>query len=103
MMTGIAKYRWTLGLALSIVLAAGCKRERASAEACGEIFDRIVEVELQEQGFRDPVLARRKREELRGALGSELRRCEGRRLPAGALACVRTAKSTEEISHTCLR
>lgn len=85
-------------------LVGGCTtRDRATAETCTEILDRIVEVELTEQGFRDPALTARKKEELRGRLGPELRRCQGRRLPIEALGCVRKAKNTEEISHTCLR
>jgi len=92
-----------LGPVLALGLASGCARERATGEACSAILDRIVYIELQEQGFRDPALASRKREELRRVLHPELARCQGRGLPEGALACVERAQSAEEISHVCLR
>ena len=94
--------RWPHGAALSIVLVlaslSGCRRERATA-----ILDRIVDVELDEQGFRDPALLARKKLEMRRLLEGDLRRCTGRQLRHSALACVKAALTTEEISHVCLR
>jgi hypothetical protein len=90
-------------LGLCALLAAGCAVERATAEQCREILDRIVDLELRERGFRDPVLERRKRDEMRTLLAPDLRRCHGRALPRSAMDCVRGARSNEELSHTCLR
>jgi hypothetical protein len=90
-------------IALALVWAAGCGNGRATPRACLEIFDRIVELELREQGFRDPALLARKREQLRLAFAPDLERCHQRPLPTDALRCVRKATSTEEISHGCLR
>jgi hypothetical protein len=88
---------------LALADVGGCGRERATPEVCGQIVDRIVEVELAEQGFRDEALALRKKTEMRHMFDADLRRCAGGKLRAGALTCVRNAKTTEEISHVCLR
>ena len=83
--------------------AASCVRSRATARDCDAILDRIVELEFQERGFRDAVLLDRKQREMRAALSSQLKECQGKPLKSGALACVSAAKSTEVISHECLR
>jgi hypothetical protein len=90
-------------LALLVSGSANCNVPRADEQSCDEIFDRIVALELRERGFRDPALQARKQRELRHTLAPELRQCAGKRLLTNALACVRRAKSTEEISHICLR
>lgn len=91
---------WVLVL---LGLAPGCDARRATAEDCRAIFDRIVAIELRELGYRDPVLEKRKRAELSTRFRSDVFKCVGRRLPDGALPCVARAKSTEELSHECLR
>jgi hypothetical protein len=94
------------GLVLLFVMMAAsplaCRREHATAPICGAILDRIVELELDEQGFRDPALAAQKKRELRMLLGPQLLTCVGRDMRRNALACVEKARSTEEISHVCL-
>jgi hypothetical protein len=80
-----------------------CAREPASAADCRALLDRIVALELAEQGFRDPVLTRRKQDSFARSLADELTRCEGLTLPPGARDCVAAAGSAEQISHTCLR
>ena len=99
--------RWSALLIAGGVAAlgavGGCSRGDATVADCRAIFDRIVEIELSERGFRDPALALRKRDELAVLLAPELRRCVGRPLREGALACLRGAKSNEEVSHRCLR
>ena len=89
--------------ALVSCCVVACRRERATPEACGEILDRIVEIELNEQGFRDASLARRKKLEMRRLFEPDLRRCAGGKLRPDALACVKSARTTEEIAHVCLR
>jgi hypothetical protein len=88
---------------LAALLLAGCSSERATPNDCRQILDRIVDVELAEQGFRDRALAARRRDDLRRVLAPELRACPGRKLPAGALTCLTNARNAEEISHRCLR
>ena len=95
--------RLALSLGFSLLLAGGCRRHRMSAEECGLVLDRIVELELAERGFRDPVLAGRRQREIRARLSSELAGCHGRRASRDVSACVRGATSAEQISHVCLR
>lgn len=81
---------------------AGCA-ERASASDCTFIFDRLVELQLEERGFRDPALRERKKSELRDRFGADLAQCEGHRLAAGARECAAKARSAAEVSKKCLR
>jgi hypothetical protein len=96
---------YATGFALLCTLfgVLGCRSTRATADDCARILDKIVELELHERGFRDPVLLRRKRDELHRRLGSELIECEGKLMRADAIGCLQHAKTTEEISHECLR
>ena len=104
-MRGYSSAQRPMALALLLLLTAGlgCRRERATLAQCQEILDRIVQLEMREAGFRDPVLLQQRREELRKLLAPELKECEGKRMRSDALACVRAARSTAEISHRCLR
>ena len=92
------------GAAIIACLAApACQRQRATPQDCSSIVDRIVELELVERGFRDPVLLDRKQRGLRATLAADLTQCAGKPIKGGALDCVRAAKSTEALSHQCLR
>ena len=88
---------------LALVISYGCHSSRADQSACEQIFDRIVDIELEETGFRDPVLARLKKQELKTRHRSVVRACIGRPLPSHALDCLSKAKTTEELNHNCLR
>lgn len=88
---------------LSSLGAIGCKSARATEHDCDRILDKVVELELHERGFRDPVLLQRKRDEFHRRLRSELIECEGKSMRADAIGCVERATTTEEISHRCLR
>jgi hypothetical protein len=90
-------------LALVIALSWSCARKRATQDDCSQLFDRVVALELEEQGYRDTALLARKQHDLRATLALEQRQCVGRPLAAGALDCARTARSTEDLSHRCLR
>lgn len=100
---GLAKRAVALALLLLLSPGFGCRRERATLEQCQEILDRIIQLEMRESGFRDPVLLQRRREEFRRLLAPELKECEGKRMRSDALACVKGASNPEEISHRCLR
>ena len=89
-----------------VVLAAllcTCRSERATRDDCVAILERIVALELAEQGFVDPELTRRKQSEFSRRFAAELQRCEGLSLPPGARDCVARATSAEQVSHECLR
>ncbi len=89
--------------ALILLLSVSGCEARATQSECNAIVDRIVDLELLEQGFRDPVLAAQKRDEMRSALSGRMRGCVGKAIRPDALSCVREARSSEEISHRCLR
>ena len=93
---------WGIAILLAFSSLCGCRGEPATREECRVIFDRVVDLELGEMGYRDPVLAARKKEELARRLERDLEQCVGRRMPARALECVKVAKSAEEVSHRCL-
>ena len=98
--------RGWLAFVVAMVLlpcALGCDRERATEEQCRAIFDRLVELELSEMGFRDPELTRRRQSELRARHRDELEACVGRPLRSDAMRCVQAAESAEQLSHECLR
>jgi hypothetical protein len=54
-------------------------------------------------GFRDPALASRRKAELAARYRSQLQACVGRPISDDALRCVARAKTTEQLSHKCLR
>ena len=90
--------------ALLLLLALSCRAGRpATRDECATILARIIELELQEQGYRDRELLRRRTLELQTRYAAALDQCEGRALPTGAMACIRSASSAEAISHQCLR
>jgi hypothetical protein len=93
---------------LSIFLVAGsssgCRRHRMSADDCRRVLDRITEFELAERGFRDPVLATRRKAEMRELFAADLLTgCEGKPVRLQALSCIAQARNAEELSHQCLR
>jgi hypothetical protein len=94
--------RWICLVGL-LSLTSACGSERATPAQCAAIFDRLVELELQEMGYNDPVLAARRTQELAARHRDELGNCVGRPLPANALICMQSAESAEELSHVCLR
>ena len=99
----MTRARLSISAALLALCAQSCTRERATEQQCHAIFDRIVEIELEEMGFRDAALAARRTRELRARYESAIRGCVGHDISANALSCVATAKTTEELSHKCLQ
>src|SRR5690606_14759020 len=91
-----------LWCALCLVVVAGCGRRAATRADCEAILDRIVELELREQGFDDPPLEARTKSELREQFAASVAACEGKPLHPEALHCVGRAQSTEVLSHDCL-
>ncbi len=80
---------------------SGC--HRATKQDCEQILDRIVELELAKQGVEDPKLVVSRKAELREAKQDALlRSCVGRRVSQSAMACIKQAKTSEEITESCL-
>lgn len=92
-----------LGYGVLVMASTACRGTLATEADCGRIFDRIVELELRELGFIDPVLQERKRSELRRFMASDLALCPGRRLAPGASVCVAEAPTAEDLTHRCFR
>jgi hypothetical protein len=92
-----------IALGLATAVGPGCRpARRATSVDCLQIFDRLVELEMDERGFRDEVAVIRTKERLRHELTTSIASCEGRPLSDNALACVRRAHRAEEITHVCL-
>jgi len=87
---------------LPFLLLAGCTGSPAERRDCERILERIVEIELKESGYRDPLLVTVKQAALKRKLDAELQACIGRRLKPGAMACVEQAKNVEALTHECL-
>jgi len=92
-----------VALVASLFVASGCQRHPASTAECRAIFDSIFALEFREVGFRDPVLERRKHDELAAKLAPDLQGCRGALLRSGAVECAARAQSSSEVSHRCLR
>ena len=96
-------------IALVVMLVAGsgplpgCERHAATDSDCLAIVHRLVELELTESGFRDPIVRDRWQHEIRAKLSSDLGHCRGRRVPDDLTACLNRARTQEEITHGCLR
>lgn len=82
---------------------AGCHRHTASAADCRAILDRLVALELKEQGFHDPALVPRWQEELARRFADDLRRCRAVRVGDDLDVCLRAAQNPEEIAHRCVK
>jgi hypothetical protein len=81
----------------------GCHRHTASAADCRAILDRLVALELKEQGFRDPALLPRWQAELARRFDDDLRRCRAVRVGDDLQTCLQTAQNPEEIAHHCVK
>jgi hypothetical protein len=95
-------------LALALAGAAGvagvtgCGR-RATHEDCQLIVDRSVELELRATNETDAQTIAKREAEVRAALDGEIKSCErDRRVTEKTMACVRSAKTTQELD-SCLR
>ncbi len=62
----------------------------------------MIDVELDESGFRDPVLRARSRENLARRFALDLERCRGQMVPNDLHVCLATARTTEQVVHRCL-
>jgi len=104
-MIGICR---TATLLVGTALLCGCGHPATEAD-CELIAVRIAELELRAQSITDPAEIQRKKNETLGLGGvgnsrkELLEGCVGRRITEKALACVRQAKTSEEITSQCLR
>jgi hypothetical protein len=91
-------------LPLAAACLSGCGHP-ASEKECQEIADRVTQLELQSSPVgRDPETAKEQLERTRNWVKeSQLKACVGRRITDGAMQCVRTAKTAQEITDACFR
>jgi hypothetical protein len=90
-----------LWLILACLLTA-CGRPATEAE-CDEIVARITELELKESKVSDKLEVQKQVTETQAAFkGKTKEQCVGKRVTERALACVRAAKTAEEIVRECL-
>jgi hypothetical protein len=91
-----------LFLVLVVAELSGCSRHPASADECETILHRLIDLELSESGYRDPVLRTRWQQNLVRRFAPDMDRCRGREVRSSLQACLATARSSEEIAHHCL-
>ena len=84
------------------VAASGCNRHPASAGECEALLNRLIEIELSESGYRDPVLRTRWQNDFGHRFAVDLDRCRGRDVRSSLRSCLARAQSSEEIIHGCL-
>lgn len=85
-----------------IAAGGGCRRRPASMDDCVAVLDKLVELELEESGYRDPVVRARWADEARRRFASELARCPGLLVRDDLHACLRAARTSEAIVHGCV-
>ena len=88
---------------IALGAAPGCRGRTATADDCRAILDRLIQIELAESGFHDPVLAERWQSNLERQLAPQFAGCQGKRVPADLRTCLAQARTQEEITHRCLR
>jgi inorganic pyrophosphatase len=88
--------------AASAFTLAACGRPATEAE-CDEIVARITELELGESKVSDKAEVEKQVAETKAAFKAKTKeQCVGKRVTERALACVRGAKTAEEIVNECL-
>ena len=96
-------YRSILALALPCALLAACGHP-ATPQECEEILDKVVELELRGQYVNDPATLEQRKKSAREAKAKDLLpQCTGRKITNEAMACIRQARSYDEIDNRCLR
>lgn len=90
-------------LLLAVALSStGCRY--ATEQDCERIIDRIVELELKEQGIKDPKLIEQRKADTRQQKREELLAgCVGKRISDSAMTCIDNAESSRDITEKCLR
>jgi hypothetical protein len=91
-------------LLLAFVTAgsSGCHQHRATTEDCHAVLDRLVEIELNESGYRDPILHARWRDELERWFSADVDRCRGRKIRDDFRSCLKKVKTSEQVAQRCL-
>jgi hypothetical protein len=95
---------YRIAIFLSFAALSGACGHPATQQECEEILDKVVELELKGQYVNDPATLEQRKKTAREAKAKELLpRCTGRKITAEAMACIRQARSYDEIDNRCLR
>ncbi len=91
-------------LSLGLGLLAGCGHP-ASDKECQEIVERIATLEIEKSaGTSDSKTVGEQVDETKKALATNtLKDCVGKRITERAMACVRSAKSSQQIVDDCFK
>jgi hypothetical protein len=89
-------------LAVFLPLVGACGRP-ATEKECTEILRRTAELEMK-QRLGDKNLIESELAEIEKSMRPQMmKKCVGKRITESALACVRAAKTSEELSQECFR
>jgi hypothetical protein len=88
---------------LCACMACGHPTQRTTTEICNRVLDKIVDIELREQGFKDPALLETYQKNMREKLQPEMNQCINRKVRTDVLQCLEKAQTAEAVSHRCLR
>jgi hypothetical protein len=91
-----------VGIVVAGLTFSACHRHAATLEDCRAVIARLVELELSESGYRDPVLRARWQQDLGRRFAPDLDRCRGLKVPNDLRRCIAAARTPEEIAHRCL-
>ncbi len=89
-------------LLVCLVGTSGCRRHAASAEDCAGVLNRLIDLELIESGYRDPVVRARWEQNLERRFAPDLARCRNQKVRDDLRVCLTNARTPEEIVHRCL-
>ena len=81
-------------LAATVLASTGCHRHTAGAADCAAVLDRLVELELNESGYHDPVLRSRWQRDLARRFAPDLARCRGLTVRNDLAKCLPAARSS---------
>jgi hypothetical protein len=96
-----APWARTLGIVAGIYAAIGCGR-RATRADCQLLVDRGVELQMKGMSLTDRTAIKKREQQVRDSLQTEIDSCEGRRVTERMMACVKAAPTTAELDQ-CLR
>ena len=99
----LARARASLGaLATLVVLAlTGCGHP-ATVDECEEIVEKIARLELERNNAKNPqAIADEIEATKKSVRESTMKECVGKRITRSAMECVRTAKSSKQITDGC--
>jgi len=85
-----------------VALGGGCHLHPATVDDCAVVLDKLVELELEESGYRDPIVRARWAAEARSRFAGDLARCRGLLVRNDLHACLRAARTSEAIVHGCV-